>query len=361
MGIKSYSVQYMNNGAAQASGNTRALGNTGNNHYWTRIKVTADANGCSSVSLTLDANCYHGAYGNTPYGAGAQLTVSTSATPSSYDSDTANITGTYLGNNQNYWRFSGTVSVNLKANTTYYLFLLPCWTTTDYFALSVTGKPNISAADWPSYSLTVTASVGALTTVQRTASDEGAPTGAIYSGSTIYAGDKLTFSYYEASEGYYISTHTVNGVEQFSGTEITVDGDVTIVVTAAVKNWPISISPGTGAALSVVLVERRFFEVSTGLHEELSDGDLVFYGDVLEISGSAESGYIFGSCYVNGEPVSGQYVVSGMTTVTATATQAGAWLYDSSQFASYQIMIFNGTAWETYIPYVYTGSQWEVF
>ena len=54
MGFSVIKTEYMNNGSAQSSG-SRALGNTGQNHYWTRITVQTDAYGCSRVSAYLDA------------------------------------------------------------------------------------------------------------------------------------------------------------------------------------------------------------------------------------------------------------------------------------------------------------------
>ncbi len=310
MGFSVQSIEYMLNGAAQDSGASRALGETGGNHYWTRIKVKTDASGCSSVKLSFDANCNDGAKPNVPYGEGAQLTASASATPSSYVGGTANITGTYLGNNQDYWRFAGTVSVSLKANTTYYLFLRPCWTTTDYFVLHVTGALSVSsAAAWPSYGLSISTGTGSSATVRRTASELGAATGALSDGATVYRGDTIAVGF-GASTGYELSTHTVNGTARASGYSFSVSGDVAVKATAAKKTYKLSISAGTGAGVTV----KRGATT-------LSDGATITHGDELSVTFEASTGYDLATHTVNGTTRASGYSfsVSGAVSVKATA------------------------------------------
>lgn len=135
MGIASYSIEYRNSGAAGSG--TRSLGTTGSNHYWSRITLKTDAAGCAKFRVSMQTTCYNGAtkLGSNEYAAGAQVIVSTTAGNSSYTGSAANLFASHPANNTT-WYFEGDVNTRMAPNTTYYLFVLPCWSAADTFTQS---------------------------------------------------------------------------------------------------------------------------------------------------------------------------------------------------------------------------------
>ena len=127
------------------------------------------------------------------------------------------------------------VNVQLKPNTTYYLWLFPGSTATYlYYSYNNSGDPTLSIVTaLSSYKLTINAGTGVSISVNRTSSVQtGASTGILASGATIYHGDvlKITFT---AADGYEIETHTVNGIAFTSGNTHTVVSAVTVKATAS--------------------------------------------------------------------------------------------------------------------------------
>lgn len=98
---------------------------------------------------------------------------------------------------------------------------------------TVSGNVSVYAtATVKSFSLSISAGTGSSITVNRTSSPkQGATTGNLSNGATIYYSDvlKITFS---ASTGYEIGTHTVNGSDFTSGSTHTVTAAVKVVSTA---------------------------------------------------------------------------------------------------------------------------------
>ena len=132
MGIASYSVEYRNGSGAGVG--TRSLGRTGSYRYWSRVTLTTDSAGCSRFRVSMKTSCYNGAtkLSASEYAAGAQVVVSTSASNSAYTGSVANLAASHPANDT-VWYFTGDVSCRLNANTTYYLFVLPCWSEPDTF------------------------------------------------------------------------------------------------------------------------------------------------------------------------------------------------------------------------------------
>lgn len=145
MGIASYSIEYRNGNSAGADG--RSLGSTGNHKYWSRITVTTDSAGCSKLKISMTTACYNGATNNA-YSAGAQAIVSTSPDNSAYVGTHANLAASHPANNTT-WLFDGTISYNMLPNTTYYIFVLPVWTTSDSFTTATSSFTVTSEADFP--------------------------------------------------------------------------------------------------------------------------------------------------------------------------------------------------------------------
>lgn len=214
---------------------------------------------------------------------------------------------------------------------------------------------SVSLTSYREFTLSVSAGTGSGIVIERTASPKGESLGVLSNGAAVYRADTLSFSY-SADTGYTIGTHTVNGTMRANGYSFQVTDNVSAVTTATVKSWSIALSPDAGAYINASRTSSPLGGAATGA---LANGDTVYYGDVLAITAGAQSGYVFGSLTITG--LDENNAVIAAVVAVATSTQAGAWLYVNGEFASYQIMIFNGATWDTYIPYVYTGAQWEVF
>lgn len=156
-----------------------------------------------------------------------------------------------------------------------------------YFSFSVSGIKQ-------TYSLSVSAGTGSSIAVSRQSSTV-AGTGSLSNGSVLYAGDVLSVSY-SASTGYVIGTHTLNGSTFNSGATHTVSAAVSIVTTASVASFSLSLSAGVGSSITVNRTSSPLARASTG---NLSNGATIYYNDVLSISWSASDGYSISSAKVN--------------------------------------------------------------
>lgn len=95
---------------------------------------------------------------------------------------------------------------------------------------TVSGNMSVSAtATVKAYKLSISAGKGSSVTVKRTSSPkQGASTGNLSSGATIYHSDVLQITF-AAGAGYEITTHTVNGSTFTSGNTHTVTANVTVI------------------------------------------------------------------------------------------------------------------------------------
>ena len=105
----------------------------------------------------------------------------------------------------------------------------------------------------------------------------------------------------------------------YSGFGITVSGTETVTLTTVAASYRLSISAGTGAAISVSRTSSPNQGAFTG---SLSHGAVIYYGDVLKISFSAGTGYDLTAHTVNGSSFeSGNTLtVSAAVSVSASAT-----------------------------------------
>lgn len=105
----------------------------------------------------------------------------------------------------------------------------------------------------------------------------------------------------------------------YSGFGITVSGTETVTLTTVAASYRLSISAGTGSAITVSRTRSPNQGAFTG---GLSHGAVIYYGDVLKISFSAGTGYNLTSHTVNGNSfTSGNTItVSAAVSVSATAT-----------------------------------------
>ena len=105
----------------------------------------------------------------------------------------------------------------------------------------------------------------------------------------------------------------------YSGFGISISGTETVTLTTISESYALSISAGTGSAITVSRTSSPNQGAFTG---GLSHGAVIYYGDVLKISFSAGTGYNLTSHTVNGSSfTSGNTItVSAAVSVSATAT-----------------------------------------
>ncbi len=115
---------------------------------------------------------------------------------------------------------------------------------------------------------------------------------------SVAAGDVLRISF-SANTGYELKTHTVNGSSFASGGSHTVNGNVTVAATAALKSYE----------LTVVTDGKALAAVKRGA-ETLKSGDTVSHFDVLSVTVSAKGGYKVSTAEINGTAISPDTAVS---------------------------------------------------
>ena len=105
----------------------------------------------------------------------------------------------------------------------------------------------------------------------------------------------------------------------YSGFGISISGTETVTLTTVAASYALSISAGTGSAITVSRTSSPNQGAFTG---RLSHGAVIYYGDVLKISFSAGTGYDLTAHTVNGSSfTSGNTLtVSAAVSVSATAT-----------------------------------------
>ena len=184
-------------------------------------------------------------------------------------------------------------------------------------SITVTGNVTSSdiycTASVNQYTATWNGGTGYTITVNRTSSPlKGAATGELTSGAVIYYGDVLSVTY-AASTGYTISSK--------GSTSITVSGNVTssnIYATATVNSYPASWNAGTNCSITVKRTNSPLKGATTG---NLSSGDAVYYGDVLSITYTANTGYSISS--------------KGKTSITVTGNVTSSDIYATASANSY--------------------------
>ena len=217
-------------------------------------------------------------------------------------------------------------------------------------AHSVTGNVTVeSVATLNTYTLTINQGTGTTISVKK-----GSTT--LKHGDTISHGDSLIISI-SAKTGYNLGTHTVNGSNFTSGT-YSVTGAVTVVSTANVKSFVISIPTVSNCTFSVIRTSSPLQSAGTG---PLSNGDKIYYNDVISITANSAAGYGISSLTVNKtsfengasiivtEEVRINASVIVTTTFTVTITQKGG--------TGELIQVFNGETRVTNGESVIQGSQ----
>ena len=169
---------------------------------------------------------------------------------------------------------------------------------------------TLNLSNTPSYTLSISQGTGSTVSVLRGST-------ALSNGAQVYRNESLTVNF-SASTGYALGTHTVNGTTRNSGYSHTVTGAVSVVATASVLSYTLSISAGTGSSVSVSRTSSPKQSAATGA---LGNGAMVYYSDVLKISFGASTGYDLATHTVNGSTFTSgnSHTVTGAVSVVATA------------------------------------------
>lgn len=195
---------------------------------------------------------------------------------------------------------------------------------------AIAGSETVALTKNPvKYTLTLSAGTGSTITVNRTSSpNAGAATGNLSSGATIYYGDvlKITFA---AETGYDLDTHTVNGTPFTSGSTHTVAAAVTVVSSALVKSFVLTISADAKSTVTVTRTDSPLKSAATG---ELTSGSEIYYNDVLQIVTAIAAGYsakeqtINGNAFESGasHTVTADVIIVVVTESSGTANIGGA-------------------------------------
>lgn len=143
-------------------------------------------------------------------------------------------------------------------------------------------------------------------TVSYTINGESGSAGA----NVLKFGDKLVITV-TAATGYTITKLKVNGKDYVSGTEITVEDDISVEVVSTLNTYNLTITPAEHTSISVL---KGSTPVSAGT-------GVISYGDSLVISATADEGYMITSLNINGVDYVGDQTVTvtGNITVTTTA------------------------------------------
>lgn len=222
---------------------------------------------------------------------------------------------------------------------------------------SVSGNISVSAtATVKSFKLTIDAGTGSSITVNRTSSPkQGATTGNLSNGATIYYSDvlKITFG---ALTGYDLASNKVNNSTFASGDSYTVTAAVSVKSTATVKSFKLSISADTGSTITVNRTSSPKANATTG---NLVNGATVYYSDVLKIVASADLSYEIEALLVNGNAFTSgnSHTVVGAVSVVTSMGRLGLAYINGEQ---YIIVIDEETEWVQCIPQVDNKTGWDI-
>lgn len=208
----------------------------------------------------------------------------------------------------------------------------------------------VSKASPKAFSLSISAGTGSTITVKRNGT-------VLSNGSTIYYDEALSITF-GASAEYDLGAHTVNGVEFSSGDIYVVTGNTSVVSTASLKVYKLTIVSGTG--FTVTVKRTASSQGSTG---NLTNGAILYSGDKLTVTYTASSGYQVKTATLNGVDIASgaSHTVGGDVTVIIASTLMGVvYIDDGSGFVAYQIYIDNGSGWDMYAAYIDNGSSWDM-
>ena len=179
-------------------------------------------------------------------------------------------------------------------------------------------------------------------------------------GALIHAGSVLQM-WRSAADGYTLTeAHFGGGGIVENGATYTVTGDTTVTITASVNRYSLTINPSTGSIITVNRTSSPLQGAATGA---ISNGDTIYYNDVLKITFDASPGYKIATHTVNDStfPSGNSHTVTSAVTVVATASLNGiAHLYVNSDHVSALCWIYTNGQWYSCIPYMYSGGKWNI-
>jgi hypothetical protein len=217
-----------------------------------------------------------------------------------------------------------------------------------------------STATINQFNLTLNEGDGTGIVVTRISSQiQTASIGQLANGATIYYGDVLKIEY-GLETGYKIGTRTINGFTFNSGTTHTVTEAVTVVTTGVVQSFKLYYTKGNNYTITVRRNTSPLQNASVGY---LNPQEIIYYGDVLEITFSTNAGYKLTQQTINGEElISGDLhtVTSDVEIILSTETMGLVYIDSGAGWEAYLVYIDNGAGWEQYIPYIDTGSGWNI-
>lgn len=165
---------------------------------------------------------------------------------------------------------------------------------------------TVTVASATARTLSISAGTGSSITVTRQSSPWAAA--GDLTGGTVYDGDVLKISF-AALTGYELTAQKVNGADFESGNSLTVSADVTVVSTATLKSYTLTVSADSHAVVTV-----------TRGGAALASGAEISHFDVLAVTVSARAGYEVSAADINGTAISPEtevsHTVSGPVTIT---------------------------------------------
>lgn len=231
----------------------------------------------------------------------------------------------------------------------------------------VTGDVTVNAtATVQSFTLTLDNDINSTIAVNRTSSPlQGANTGILSIGSPIYYNDSLEI-FFEASDGYDLSSCTVNNYEFENGSIHTVIGNTIIASSTTVKIYNLILNPDSGTEITVYRTSSPLQganNTSWSSEEYAEHKNVIYHGDILEIEFNSDPEYEITYKLVNQENfTSGDtYTVNGPVEVVTIAGLSGLVnVYKDGAFLKYLIYIYDGSNWNQYMPYIYDGTNWYI-
>lgn len=269
--------------------------------------------------------------------------------------------GTFTVNNPKA-RTVLTINRTFLAGTTYYIYFWtanPTSDTTNLFRTNWRDNANdtgfyASYEPIGTYTLYTSTGEGTGITVNRTSSPVGA-TGRLVYGEALYTGDVLQISF-SVQTGYRLTKHTVNHSTFRSGDSYIVESNVSIVTEAVLLTFALAIAASTGG--TVVVNRTRSGGGSTGA---LSDGETLYYGDVLTVTYSPSLGYVLKSATLNEvaiESGASHTVTGDVAIVVAFDLVAGVVYVDTGEsIIPCYAYVDTGTTMELLSIYADTGSE----
>ena len=337
------------------------------------INYTATYDPVTNKTTIVFSECDQSYWGIKGYGTRADTTITVEAADNPHSTATAtfNTSGVTTGAvapfkgtptpatiTVTHTTASGEKQIVISGSSKFYVYMSTD-TSSQQTATGTGSQTTTSGVRGQARTLTVNAEETTVVTVNRTSSPYGnGDIGNVSSGETIYDGDELQITF-TAATGYDLTTHTVNGEAFTSGETHTVDADVIIIAAAIPKSFSLSISIG---AHSIVDVTRTSSNASASIGT-ITDGETIYYGDVLMIVFGAASGYELKTATVNGNTFTSgnsHTVTSNVTIVTIAASSGVVYIDNGTTIEKYQVYVDNGSSWDRYIPYVDDGTDWNM-